>query len=304
MGIFDKFKAGLSKTRALISKQLQGLKLQLGKFDFEQLDELEYSLIRTDMGAQNVDAIMENLKQAMQQAGNADSEFIRNNLTEQLLAILGPKQSLHLANDKLNVLLMIGVNGAGKTTTCGKLAQQFSNAHKQVLLCAADTFRAAAIEQLEVWAKRANVKFICQKEGSDPAAVVFDAMQSAQAKRYDVLLVDTAGRLHNKKNLMLELEKIKRVIAKTAVDANIITLLVIDALNGQNALSQAKTFAESCPIDGFVLTKLDGSGKGGVAIALAELKMAPIIYAGVGEAIDDLIEFEPSAFVAALLPEE
>lgn len=304
MGIFDKFKAGLSKTRALISNQLQSLKLQLGKFDAEQLEELEYSLIQTDMGAQNVDKIMTKLKQAMQQAGREDSAFIKANLTEQLLSILGPKQSLHLATDKLNVLLMIGVNGAGKTTTCGKLAQQFSLANKQVMLCAADTFRAAAIEQLEVWAKRANAKFICQKEGSDPAAVVYDAMQSAQAKHYDVLLVDTAGRLHNKKNLMLELEKIKRVIAKTAVQANVVTLLVIDALNGQNALAQAKTFAESCPLDGFVLTKLDGSGKGGVAIALAELKMAPIVYAGVGESIDDLLEFEPKAFVEALLPEE
>lgn len=304
MGIFDKFKAGLSKTRALISNQLQSLKLQLGKFDLEKLDELEYSLIQTDMGAQNVDNIMENLKKAMKEAGREDGAFIRENLQAQLLGILGKKQELELVPGKLNIFLMIGVNGAGKTTTCGKLAKQLKEAGKQVMLCAADTFRAAAIEQLEAWAVKSEAKFICQKEGSDPAAVVFDALSSAQSKAYDVLLVDTAGRLHNKKNLMLELEKIKRVITKTAVDANVITLLVIDALNGQNALAQAASFGESCPIDGFILTKLDGSGKGGVAIALAELKVAPIVYAGVGEAIDDLITFDPEAFVEALLPED
>lgn len=303
MGIFDKFKAGLTKTRNLITAQLQGIKLQLGKFDEAKLEELEYSLIRSDMGAANVDEIMECLKSGMKTAGRDDAEFICQNLQQQFSKILGEKKELSLQENNLNIFLLIGVNGAGKTTSCGKLAHQYMEKGKQVMLCAADTFRAAAIEQLQVWSERAGAKLISQTIGSDPAAVVYDAISSAKARNYDLLIIDTAGRLHNKKNLMQELDKIKRVIAKEAAGARVYTLLVIDALNGQNALAQAVNFSETCPVDGLILTKLDGSGKGGVAIALAKINIAPIVFAGVGEGIDDLLTFDPQAFVKALLPE-
>lgn len=304
MGIFDKFKSGLAKTRELLSSQIQSLKLQLGAFDTEQLEELEYALIQSDMGAENVDELISNLKAAMTAEGNVSSEFVNANLRAQLLGILGDTAEIKLDYANLNIFLMIGVNGAGKTTSCGKLAYRYTQAGKEVLICAADTFRAAAIEQLEVWAEQANARFICQKEGSDPAAVVYDAIKSAQAKKSDLLIVDTAGRLQNKKNLMLELEKISRIIKREAPTAKIFTFLVIDAANGQNALSQAVSFSQSCPIDAFILTKLDGSAKGGIAVAISKLKIAPIAYAGVGEGINDLIEFSAQDFVNALLPSE
>lgn len=302
MGIFDKFKAGLAKTRELFSSQLQSLKLQLGAFDHEQLEELEYAFIQSDMGAENVDALISNLKAAMTAQGDVSPDFIRSNLKAQLADILGKVPDIQLANDNLNIFLMIGVNGAGKTTSCGKLAYQFVNEGKQVLICAADTFRAAAIEQLEVWAAQAGARFICQKEGSDPAAVVYDAIQSSKSKQVDLLIVDTAGRLQNKKNLMAELEKIGRIIKREAPQAKVFTFLVIDAANGQNALSQAVSFSEACPLDGFIITKLDGSAKGGIAVAVSKLGIAPIVYAGVGEGITDLIKFSPDDFVEALLP--
>lgn len=304
MGIFDKFKKGLQKTRDFISDGIKQIGLASGRFDEERLDELEMILIQADMGATSVDEIMSNLRANIRQTRNDSTEHVRDYLKAEILRILGEKEELVIQPNKLNIIMMVGVNGTGKTTTAGKLALRYKSEGKHVILAAADTFRAAAIEQLSVWAERTNTTMIRHEMGSDPAAVVFDAVAAAQARHADVLIVDTAGRLHNKKNLMDELAKMRRIIDREAPDANVETLLVIDATSGQNAILQAQVFSEVADVSGLAITKLDGNSKGGVAVAVAYETKQAIYLAGLGEQADDLMDFDPEAFAESLLPSD
>lgn len=304
MSIFDKFKKGLQKTRDFIAGGIKQIGLASGRFDEERLDELEMILIQADMGAATVDEIMGKLRTNIRQTRNDSEEEVRNFLKTEILAILGAKTKLELKPNRLNIIMMVGVNGTGKTTTAGKLALRYKQEGKHVILAAADTFRAAAIEQLAVWAERTDTTMIKHDMGSDPAAVVFDAVASAKARRADVLIVDTAGRLHNKKNLMDELAKMRRIIDREAADAHVETLLVIDATSGQNAILQAQVFSEVADVTGLAITKLDGNSKGGVAVAVSYETKQAIYLAGLGEQADDLIDFDPEAFTESLLPSD
>lgn len=303
MSLFNKFKQGLQKTRDFIAGGIKQIGLASGRFDEERLDELEMILIQTDMGARAVDEVMGNLRAEIKRTRNDQESFVRSYLKEEILRILGQKETLKLLPNRLNIIMMVGVNGTGKTTTAGKLALRYKEEGKKVLMAAADTFRAAAIEQLQVWADRTDSEMIRHDMGSDPAAVVFDAVAAAKARKTDVLLVDTAGRLHNKKNLMDELAKMRRIIDREAPDANVETLLVIDATSGQNAILQAQVFTEVADVTGLAITKLDGNSKGGVAIAVAYETKSPIYLAGLGEQADDLMDFDPGAFAESLLPD-
>ncbi len=302
MGIFDKFKQGLQKTRDFIAGGMKQISLASGRFDEEQLDELEMILVQADMGAAATDEVMGRLREEIRISRDDSEAHVRSYLKDEILRILGPKSELKHIDGKLNIIMMVGVNGTGKTTTAGKLALRYKQAGKRVILAAADTFRAAAIEQLAVWADRTGCEMIKHEMGSDPAAVVFDAVQAAKARKADVLIVDTAGRLHNKKNLMDELAKMRRIIDREAADATIETLLVIDATSGQNAIMQARVFSEVADVTGLAITKLDGNAKGGVAIAVAYESKTPIYLAGLGEQADDLMDFDPEAFAESLLP--
>jgi fused signal recognition particle receptor len=302
-GFFGKLFSGMSKTRDQLSNGLKNLFTANVKIDDDLYDELEEILISADIGMESTISIVDKLKEEIKARSIKDSQEIYPLLKEIMINILTEDNldnSLNLEKGKLSVILVIGVNGVGKTTTIGKLAYNLKNEGKKVTLAAADTFRAAAIEQLGEWAEKSNVDMVAHKEGSDPSAVIFDAIQSAKSNKSDVLICDTAGRLHNKKNLMNELEKINRTIDTHAGDALRENLLVLDATTGQNAVSQLREFKNVTDITGLVLTKLDGTAKGGVIFPLqVELKV-PVKYIGVGEAVENLQKFESKSFVEAM----
>lgn len=299
MAFFEKLKNGLSKTKQSVMGRVDSVLRNFVSIDDDLMDELEEILITSDMGMDTVETVMDALREAIKDNRAKDPGDIRALLKELLRAEIGDGAPLALST-KPSVVLVIGVNGVGKTTTVGKLAARLSGEGKSVILAAADTFRAAAIDQLAVWAERADVPLIRQSEGSDPAAVVFDAAAAARKRGADVLLVDTAGRLHNKKNLMDELAKIDRVLSRELPDAERETLLVLDATTGQNALQQAREFMTAAKITGLVLTKLDGTAKGGAVFSIKKMLGIPVKFIGVGEQVDDMQPFDPDAFVDAL----
>ena len=304
MGLADLFKKGLEKTRSFFAGSFTKLAASSGHFDEDMLDDLEELLIRADCGVHASDDIMDRVKQNIKKTGDDSKEAVLASVKERMLEILGEPETVEIVPGKLNIILMIGVNGTGKTTTSGKLAARYKKEGKRVLMAACDTFRAAAVGQLKTWGERTGTAVIAQEqEGADPASVVFDAIHAAQARNTDVLLVDTAGRLHNKKNLMEELAKIRRVIEREAPDAVIKSLLIIDATPGQNAVIQAEGFGEVTGLDYVGITKLDGSAKGGVAIAVAYQSKKPIVLAGLGERVEDLADFDPDLFVDSLINE-
>ncbi|MGL4740673.1 MAG: signal recognition particle-docking protein FtsY [Sarcina sp.] len=299
--LFDKLKDGLSKTRdSLTDKINETLKLAV-TIDDDLYEELEEALITSDVGMETTLKIIENLKIKIRKEKINDPEQIIPAMKAVIEEMLLEGSEREEAKSNKKVLLVIGVNGVGKTTSIGKLSAKYKNEGKKVLLAAADTFRAAAIDQLDVWSKRSGVDIVKHTEGSDPAAVVFDAVAAAKARNVDVLICDTAGRLHNKKNLMDELAKINRIIDREFGDIDKETLLVLDATTGQNAVIQAQQFMEACPIDGIILTKLDGTAKGGVVISIKTTLNIPVRYIGVGEGVEDLQEFDPKDFANALL---
>lgn len=299
MGLFKKIKDGLKKTRDSIVGQIDSMLKSFTKIDEELFEELEELLVMGDVGVSTAEKICEELRAKVKEKGVTDPSEIHTLLEEIVSDMLSGGEELNLST-KPSIILVIGVNGVGKTTTIGKLANQLQKDGKKVLLAAADTFRAAAIDQLEIWADRSNCDIIKQNEGSDPAAVVFDAISAAKSRNADVIICDTAGRLHNKKYLMDELSKINRVIDRELPDADKEVLLVLDATTGQNAVNQAEQFKLATGITGIVLTKLDGTAKGGVVLAIKEGLDVPVKYIGVGEQIDDLQPFDSNAFAKAL----
>lgn len=300
-GLFDKLKTGLTKTRdSLTDKINETLKLAI-TIDDDLYEELEEILIMSDIGMDTTVEIIERLKKKIRQEKINDPQEVKPAMKAVIEEMLLEGDDREVDENKKKVMLVIGVNGVGKTTSIGKLAAKNKAEGKKVLLAAADTFRAAAIDQLVVWSERAGVDIVKHGEGSDPAAVVFDAVQAAKAREVDLLICDTAGRLHNKKNLMDELAKINRIIDRELGDREKETLLVLDGTTGQNAVIQAKQFMESCPIDGIILTKLDGTAKGGVVISIKNTLNIPVRYIGVGEGVDDLQEFNAKDFAEALL---
>ena len=300
MGIFDKIREGLKKTRDNISGQITQMVNSFTKIDEDLFEELEELLVMGDVGVNTAEYICDQLRKKIKEKGITDPSLIMGELKAIVAEMLQGDDTLHIST-KPSIILVIGVNGVGKTTTIGKLASRLKGEGKSVILGAADTFRAAAIEQLEVWAERAGVPLIKHKEGADPAAVVFDTIAAAKARNCDVIICDTAGRLHNKQNLMNELNKISRVVDRELPGCDRETLLVLDATTGQNGLIQAKQFKEAAGITGIVLTKLDGTAKGGIAIAIAKELGVPVKYAGVGEGIDDLKPFDAAEFAQALI---
>ncbi|MBM2813618.1 MAG: Signal recognition particle receptor FtsY [Ignavibacteria bacterium] len=306
---YSKLKQGLTKTRSKFLSNLQAVFGIGRKIDAALLIEIEDILISADCGVTATDMIISRMKERILKEGFENSEDIFDILKEEIFKLLSnstilPEMAFEIeANKKPYTILVVGVNGVGKTTTIGKLARNYKNAGLNVVIGAADTFRAAANEQLEIWAERAGVPIISQAQGADPAAVAFDTLQSAISKQLDVVIIDTAGRLHNKTNLMAELEKISRVMKKLRTEAPDEVLLVLDATTGQNAISQAKEFTKVAKLTGIVLTKLDGTAKGGVIIPIAAELNLPVRFIGVGEKIDDLQVFDPAAFVVALFDE-
>ena len=298
LGFFSKISEGLKKTRDSLGQLFDGV-FFVGCVNDELFDDLEEALVLGDTGAATAAAICEELRKSVKKDGVTDPEKVREMLAEVIAEMLRGGQELNLES-KPAIIMVIGVNGAGKTTTIGKLAKRFEDAGKKVVVAAADTFRAAAIEQLEVWAQRSGAEIIKHSEGSDPAAVVFDAIAAGKARHADIIICDTAGRLHNKKGLMDELAKIGRIIEREAAGSSVETLLVLDATTGQNALNQAREFGAACGITGIVLTKLDGTARGGVVIGIKQELGIPIKFIGVGEQADDLQPFDPDAFAKAL----
>ncbi|MBC8584376.1 signal recognition particle-docking protein FtsY [Youxingia wuxianensis] len=303
MGFLGKLAEGLKKTRDSMAKRVDEIVNSFTKIDEDLFEELEESLILSDVGIVTSQAICSELRARIKKQGVTDSMQVKGLLKEILIEMLRGGEELNIST-KPSIVLVIGVNGVGKTTTIGKLASNLKAQGKKVLLGAADTFRAAAIEQLEVWAQRSGVDMIKQSQGSDPAAVVFDAITAGKARGADVIICDTAGRLHNKKNLMDELSKISRVIAREAPGCAVEVLLVLDATTGQNALNQARQFKEAAGITGIILTKLDGTARGGVVIGIKQELQVPIKYIGIGEQIDDLRAFNANDFVEALFPSQ
>ncbi len=299
MGLFSKIKQGLQKTRDAMVQRMQRVINSFTKIDEDLFEELEETMIMSDMGVETSVEICSRLRKLVKERGVKDPAKIMDLIEEIIGDMMGEDTALDLST-KPSVIMVIGVNGAGKTTTIGKLSNQLKNEGKKVLIAAADTFRAAAIEQLEVWADRAGVPIVRHAEGSDPAAVVYDAVTAAIARECDVVIVDTAGRLHNKKNLMDELAKIHRIIQQRAEGCAVETLLVLDATTGQNAVSQARLFSEVADITGIVLTKLDGTAKGGIVVSIHNELGIPVKLVGVGEGIDDLQPFSSSDFARAL----
>ena len=299
--LLEKLKSGVQKTRAGLVNALEDALQGRKEIDAELLDELEYTLISADIGVRTTEEILERIRQRVERHQLGDAAELKGLIREHLLEILAASERApaHVAEPPA-VILMVGVNGSGKTTTIGKLAQRFRNEHRSVLLCAADTFRAAAIEQLEVWAERSGAQLVRQGPGSDPSAVVFDAVQAAKARKVDCVIVDTAGRLQTKENLMAELHKMTRTARKVIPDAPHEVLLVLDATTGQNGLEQARKFTESSGVTGIVLTKLDGTAKGGIVVAIARELNLPIRYVGVGEKVDDLLPFDSEKFIESL----
>ena len=305
MGFFSKIKEGLKKTRDAMMQSMQRILNSFTKIDEELFEQLEETMIMGDMGVETSVEICDRLRKLVKERGVKEPAKIMDLIEEVISDMMGEENELHLTT-KPSVIMVIGVNGAGKTTTIGKMCHQFKQEGKKVIVAAADTFRAAAIEQLEVWTERAGVEIVKHAEGSDPAAVVFDSITAAVARECDVVIVDTAGRLHNKKNLMNELDKINRILVQKAEGCDIETLLVLDATTGQNAVNQAKLFSQVANITGIVLTKLDGTAKGGIVVSIKNELGIPVKLVGVGEKIDDLQPFNNKDFVRALFdrPEE
>ena len=307
MGFFDKLKKGLNKTRENHTQKIEKLVIGYADIDDDFLDELEETLIMADVGVQTTEKLMAAVRKGIKKKEINSPADLKPFLAKEITAILTAGEEndkTRVAAEGLTVLLVIGVNGAGKTTTIGKLSAYYKEQGKSVMLAAADTFRAAAIDQLEVWGQRTGAKVIKHEEGSDPAAVAFDAVKAAKARGVDILIVDTAGRLQTKSNLMQELEKINRVIGREIPGAPHETLLVLDATTGQNAISQAELFTKAAPITGVVLTKLDGTAKGGVVIGIKRQLAMPVKWIGVGEGVEDLRPFVAEDFAKALLGEE
>lgn len=303
MGFFKKISEGLKKTRDSFMGALGGMLNSFTKIDEELFEELEEILIMSDIGAATAQKICGELRDRVKENGVTDPTMIKDMLKEIVCEMISGDNQLHLST-KPSVIVVIGVNGAGKTTTIGKMALQLKNSGKSVVIGAADTFRAAAVDQLRVWADRAGVAMVSNAEGADPASVVFDTISAAKAHGSDVIICDTAGRLHNKKNLMDELAKIFRIIKRELPDADMEALLVLDATTGQNAVNQAKEFGNVTEISGIVLTKLDGTARGGVVVTIHDQLQIPVKYIGVGEQIDDLQEFSPVDFANALFGSE
>ncbi len=300
--VFDRMKQAVSRTRETLNNQIEGVLALTREVDESTLEELETVLIASDIGVGTTTEIVDALRERARRQGIRDGAELKSLLKEQLRAILDENsRPARVVATPPEVIVMVGVNGTGKTTTTGKLAAFYRAQAKTVLLCAADTFRAAAIEQLEVWGQRAGVEIIKTRQGNDPSAVLFDALNAAKARRTDVLIVDTAGRLHTKVGLMSELEKMRRITQRFIPDAPHEVLLVLDATTGQNGLQQARLFTESAGVTGLVLTKLDGTAKGGIAIAIARELKLPVRFAGIGEKMEDLLVFSSEAFVESLL---
>ena len=299
--LLDKLKSGVQKTRAGLVSALEDALQGKKEIDSDLLDELEYALISADIGVRTTNEILESIRQRVERHQLADVAELRGLIRERLLEILqASERAMPLVNEPPAVIMVVGVNGSGKTTTIGKLAQRFKNEKRATLLCAADTFRAAAIDQLEIWGQRTGTPVIRQAPGSDPSAVLFDALQAAKARKVDYVIVDTAGRLQTKENLMAELHKMSRTAKKVIPDAPHEVLLVLDATTGQNGLEQARKFTETSGVTGIVLTKLDGTAKGGIVVAIARELDLPIRYVGVGEKVDDLLPFDPESFIQSL----
>ena len=297
MGLFAKLREGLTKTRDSLMGRVDTLVKETRKIDEDFYEELEDILLMSDCGMKATTAIMDELRRRVSENKVKDADTAKQMLKDIMIEQMDiPRPPLRWPM----VMLVVGVNGAGKTTTIGKLALRFQNIGRRIILCAADTFRAAAADQLEIWAERSGASIVRQHEGADPAAVVYDGIQSAKAQGADLLIVDTAGRLHNKKNLMDELNKMRRVIDREFPEADVRCMLVLDATTGQNGLAQARAFKEVCEIGGIILTKLDGTAKGGIALAIRQELEVPVWYIGVGEGIDDLQPFNAKDFVEAL----
>ncbi len=301
MSFFDKLKQGLTKTKDAFNNKINSVFANFRKVDEELLEELEEALILSDVGPNTADKIISDLRDTIKLKKIEDAEEVKTELRKEIEVILNSNDNALKLETKPSIILVVGVNGAGKTTSIGKMAAGFKKEGKKVLVAAADTFRAAAIDQLEVWTNRAEVDILKRPEGSDPASVVFDAAKKAKEEDYDILIVDTAGRLHTKKNLMDELNKIQRIIDKELADCSQEILIVLDGTTGQNALIQAKEFSEVTKITGIVLTKLDGTAKGGVVIGICSELKIPVKYIGVGEKIDDLQRFNAEEFIKAIL---
>lgn len=301
LSLLDRLKQGIQKTRAGLVDKMEDVLHGRKEIDADLLEELEYTLITADIGVRTAGDILESIRQRVERHLVNDPSELRQLIREHLLGVLEAcDRPLNVPAQPPSVVMVVGVNGAGKTTTIGKLACRLKSEGKSVLMCAADTFRAAAIEQLQVWGERTSTEVIRQAQGSDPSAVMFDALQAAKARKVDTIIVDTAGRLHTKSNLMAELEKMRRTAARVIPDAPHEVWLVLDATTGQNGLEQARKFTESAGVTGIVLTKLDGTAKGGIVVAIARELNLPIRYVGVGEQVDDLLPFEPERFIASL----
>lgn len=299
--LLDRLKAGIQKTRAGFVERVEDLIAGKKEISPELLEELEYTLITADIGVRTTTEILDRIRERVDRSLVNDAGELKQLIREHLLEVLqATEQPMAQVKDPPAVIMIVGVNGSGKTTTIGKLASRFKSEGRTVLMCAADTFRAAAVEQLVVWGDRTGTDVIRQKAGADPSAVVFDALQAAKARKTDYLIVDTAGRLHTKENLMAELEKMRRTAAKVVAGAPHEVWLVLDATTGQNGLEQARKFTESSGVTGIVLTKLDGTAKGGVVVAIARELNLPIRFIGVGEKADDLLPFEPEDFINSL----
>ena len=301
MGFFDKLKQGLNKTKTSFEEKMNNVFSNFRKVDEELLEELEEVLIMSDVGVETSLKIIDNLRTRIKREKIEDEERVKKALREEIKKIFDDVQENNEEKSKPSVILVVGVNGVGKTTSIGKIANRLRQDGKKVVIAAADTFRAAAVEQLEIWADRANCDIVKRKEGSDPASVVYDAIKVAKEKNADILICDTAGRLHNKKYLMDELEKIKKVIDKELPDSSKEVLMVLDATTGQNAISQVKAFKETVDINGIILTKLDGTAKGGAIIGIVSENNIPVKFIGVGEQIDDMEKFNSEDFVKALI---
>ena len=301
MGFFDKLKNGLGKTKTSFNDKMNNIFTSFKKVDEELLEELEEALIMSDIGMTTSVSIISNLRTRIKKENIKEEQGVRIALREEMEKILNIEgQELNLTT-KPSVILVVGVNGVGKTTSIGKISNNLRLNGKKVIVAAADTFRAAAVEQLEIWASRAQVNIVKKEEGADPASVVFDAIKKAKEENADVLICDTAGRLHNKKYLMDELSKIQKVIDKELPDSDKEVLLVIDGTTGQNAINQVKTFKETVEITGLVLTKMDGTAKGGVVLGIVDENKIPIKYIGIGEQIDDMEKFDAKQFVEAII---
>lgn len=303
MGFFEKLKKGLSKTHQGFVEKIDRLLLGKKTIDQDLLDEFEAILFEADLGVKTTNQLIEGVQQSLKRGELKDPEKIKEFIKQEIFTILKKGEKplcIDFSQAKPFVVMVVGVNGGGKTTTIGKIAHQYSSQGKKVLIGAADTFRAAAVEQIEVWAKRAKADLIKQSKGSDPSAVAFDSIHAAKARDVDLVFIDTAGRLHTKVNLMEELKKIKRIVGREHQGAPHEVLLVLDATTGQNAISQARLFHEAIGVTGIALTKLDGTAKGGIIVGITEELNIPIRYIGVGEGIDDLKEFNATEFVQAL----